>query len=152
MELVKKLLAKGADANARTAKAAAGGRGGGGGGLFRQIAGEQTPLLVAAKANRPEAMRALVAGGADPKLKARDGTTLLMAAAGNGHVEAEAYRFAGEEYSLLMKFSVRPVSGPAIGNSLVTKKTPTSIAKPRSFDFVSGDRPAVLISCGFCWR
>jgi hypothetical protein len=68
---VKKLLAKGADANARTAKAAAGGRGGGGGGLFRQIAGEQTPLLVAAKANRPETMRALVAGGADTRLKAR---------------------------------------------------------------------------------
>ena len=90
---MKKLLAKGADANARTAKAAAGGRDGGGGGLFRQIAGEQTPLLVAAKANRPETMRALVAGGADPKLKAQDGTTLLMAAAGSGHVEAVKYAY-----------------------------------------------------------
>ena len=55
--------------------------------------GEQTPLLVAAKANRPEAMRALVAGGADPKLKAQDGTTLLMAAAGSGHVEAVKYAY-----------------------------------------------------------
>ena len=90
---MKKLLAKGADANARTAKAAAGGRGGGGGGLFRQIGGEQTPLLVAAKANRPETMRALVAGGADAKLKAQDGTTLLMAAAGSGHVEAVKYAY-----------------------------------------------------------
>src|ERR1019366_4566213 len=91
--LVTKLLAKGADANARTAKAAGGGRGGGGGGFFRQVAGEQTPLLVAAKANRPEAMRALVAGGADAKLKAQDGTTLLMAAAGSGHVEAVKYAY-----------------------------------------------------------
>jgi ankyrin repeat protein len=93
VELVKKLLAKGADANARTAKAPAGGRGGGGGGFFRQVAGEQTPLMAAAKANRPEAMRALVAGGADPKLKAQDGTTLLMAAAGSGHLEAVRYAY-----------------------------------------------------------
>jgi cytohesin len=92
VELVKKLLAKGADPNARTAKAAAGGRGGGGGGFFRP-AGEQTPLMAAAKANRPEAMRALVAGGADPKLKAQDGNTLLMAAAGSGHVEAVQYAY-----------------------------------------------------------
>ncbi|MCX6627896.1 MAG: ankyrin repeat domain-containing protein [Candidatus Solibacter sp.] len=92
VELVKKLLAKGADANARTAKAAAGGRGGGGG-FFRQVAGEQTPLMVAAKANRPEAMRALVAGGADVGLKAQDGTTLLMSAAGSGHVEAVRYAY-----------------------------------------------------------
>ncbi len=91
VELVKKLLAKGADANARTAKSAAGGRGGGGG--FRLVAGEQTPLMVAAKANQPEAMRALVAGGADPKLKAQDGSTLLMAAVGSGHVEAVKYAY-----------------------------------------------------------
>jgi ankyrin repeat protein len=92
VELVKKLLAKGADANARTAKSDFAGRGGGGGG-FRVVAGEQTPLLVAARANRPEAVRALVAGGADPKLKAQDGTTLLMAAAGSGHVEMVRYAY-----------------------------------------------------------
>ena len=93
MELIKKLLAKGANANARTAKTAPGGRGGGGGGFFRQIAGEQTPLMVAAKANHPDAMRALIAGGADPKLKAQDGTTLLMSAVGSGHVEAVQYAY-----------------------------------------------------------
>ena len=38
-------------------------------------------------------MRALVAGGADPKLKAQDGTTLLMAAAGSGHVEVVKYAY-----------------------------------------------------------
>ena len=47
--------------------------------------------MVAAKANQPEVMRALVAGGADPKLKAQDGSTLLMAAVGSGHVEAVQY-------------------------------------------------------------
>jgi ankyrin repeat protein len=86
LELVKKLLAKGADPNARTAKApAAGGRGGGGG--FRPVSGEQTPLMIAAKANHPDIVHALVAAGADPKLKAQDGSTLLMAAVGSGHVE-----------------------------------------------------------------
>jgi ankyrin repeat protein len=38
-------------------------------------------------------LRALVAGGADPKLKAQDGTTLLMAAAGSGHVEVVKFAF-----------------------------------------------------------
>ena len=38
-------------------------------------------------------MRALVAGGADPKLKAQDGSTLLMAAVGSGHVEAVKYAY-----------------------------------------------------------
>jgi ankyrin repeat protein len=92
LELVKKLLAKGADPNARTAKAAAGGRGGGGGG-FRPVSGEQTPLMIAAKANHPDIVRALVAGGADPKLKAQDGSTLLMDAVGSGHVEIVKYVF-----------------------------------------------------------
>ena len=53
LELVKKLLAKGANPNARTAKTQTGGRGGGGGG-FRIIAGEQTPLMLAARANQVE--------------------------------------------------------------------------------------------------
>jgi uncharacterized protein len=95
VELVKKLLAKGAIADAKTAKApAVGGRGGGGGGggFFRPV-GEQTPLLLAAKANKVEAMRALVAGGSDPKLKGQDTGTLLMAAAGSGHVEAVKFAY-----------------------------------------------------------
>src|SRR6185295_11902823 len=56
-------------------------------------AGEQTPLLLAAKANRADVVRALVAGGADPKLKAQDGSTLLMMAVGSGHVEAVQYAY-----------------------------------------------------------
>ena len=94
VDLVKKLLAKGAKPNAQTAKTAVGGRGGaGGGGGFRAPAGELTPLLLAAKANQVEAMRALVAGGADPSLKAQDGSTLLMAAAGSAHLEAVQYAY-----------------------------------------------------------
>jgi uncharacterized protein len=95
-ELVKKLIAKGANPNARTAENnLGGGRGGAGGGgsFFRFQAGQQTPLLMAAKANHVEAMKALIAGGADTKLKAQDGTTLLMAAAGSGHIDAVKYAY-----------------------------------------------------------
>jgi uncharacterized protein len=94
VELVKKLLAKGANPNARTAKVAAGGRGaGGGGGGFRFVTGEQTPLMMAARANKEDIMRLLIAAGADPKLKAQDGTTLLMSAAGSGHVGVVKYAY-----------------------------------------------------------
>ena len=55
-----------------------------------------TPLLLAAKGNHVEMMKALVEAGADPKLKAQDGTNLLIAAAGSGHVEA--VKFAYELY------------------------------------------------------
>ncbi|MDR3703423.1 MAG: ankyrin repeat domain-containing protein [Candidatus Sulfopaludibacter sp.] len=92
-ELIEKLLAKGANVDARTAKSNFGGRGGGGGGFRFAPAGEQTALMMAAKANEPDAMKALVKGGADPKLKAQDGSTLLMFAAGSGHVEAVKYAY-----------------------------------------------------------
>ena len=52
-------------------------RGGGGGG--RAVAGGSlTPLMVAARANQLEVMKLLVAAGADPKLRADNGTTTLM--------------------------------------------------------------------------
>jgi ankyrin repeat protein len=38
-------------------------------------------------------MRALVAGGADPKIKAEDGATVLMAAANSGHVNIVKYAY-----------------------------------------------------------
>ncbi len=91
--VVTALLAKGADPNVRTPRATqAAGRGGGGG--FRGApSGEQTPLMLAARGDYEEAMRALVAGGADPKLKAQDGSNLLMAAAAGGRLSTVTYAY-----------------------------------------------------------
>ena len=90
---MKRLLAKGVDVNVKTpvAPAAGGGRRGGGG-FFRPQAGAQTPLMLAARAGQIEAMKVLLAAGADPKLKADDGSTFLMASVGSAKVEA--VRFA----------------------------------------------------------
>jgi hypothetical protein len=91
LELVQSLLAKGADPNVRTART--GNRDGPGGGYRRGRSGEMTPLLTAARGNHVDIMRALVAGDADTTLKAQDGTTLLIAAAGSGHIEAAQYAY-----------------------------------------------------------
>jgi len=96
LPLVEKLLAKGASPNARTAPAPPPDRaaaGVGAGAAFRFIGGEQTPLMLAAKARHVDVMRALVAGGADPKLAAQDGTTVLTAAVGSGHLDAVKYAY-----------------------------------------------------------
>jgi ankyrin repeat protein len=95
VEVVKALLAKGADPNVRTPKSVmpAGGRGGGGGGFRGGASGEQTPLLIAARGDQLETMKALIAGGADPLLKAQDGTSLLMAAASGGRLATVKYAY-----------------------------------------------------------
>lgn len=87
IELLKKLIAKGLAVDAKTPNTAAGGGRGGGGG-FRAVAGGQTPLLVAARAGQIESMKALLAAGADPKAKAQDGTSFLMASIGSAKVDA----------------------------------------------------------------
>jgi ankyrin repeat protein len=94
MSLVRALLAKHADPNARTPKsmAPAGARGGGGLGRGGN-AGEQTPLMMAARGDHEDVMRALIAAGADPRLKAQDGTTLLMAAAAGGRLKTFTYAY-----------------------------------------------------------
>ena len=46
--------------------------------------------MIAAKAADPELMRFLLAGGADPRIAAQDGTTALMAAAGIGYWPGES--------------------------------------------------------------
>ncbi len=88
VEVVKALLAKGADRERADAAIDAAGRrrGGGGGGFRGGPSGEQTPLMMAARGDHVETMRALVAGGADPKLRAQDGSNLLMAAAGGARL------------------------------------------------------------------
>jgi ankyrin repeat protein len=80
--LVKQLLEKGADPNVRTARTTLqAGRGGGGGG--RAVAGGSlTPLMIAARANQLDAMKLLVGAGADPGLRADNGSTTLMFGAG----------------------------------------------------------------------
>jgi ankyrin repeat protein len=82
LDLVRKLLAKGARVNVRTETSSAG-----------LPSGEQTPLLLAARNNRVEVMRALIDAGADTKVKGQDGTGLLLAAAASGHLEATRYAF-----------------------------------------------------------
>jgi len=96
LALVEKLLAKGANVNARTAATPvpAGGPGGvGASAMYRFVAGEQTPLMLAAKADHVDVMRALAAAGADAKLKAQDGTNVLSAAVGSGHLDAVQYAY-----------------------------------------------------------
>jgi len=92
VKVVGKLLAGGADPNARTSKIAAGG-GGFAAEFFRQPPGEVTPLHLAARNNHEDVMRLLVAAGADPKLKGQDGTTLLMSAAASGHIGVVRYAY-----------------------------------------------------------
>ena len=94
MTLVRALLAKHADPNARTPKSTVpmGARGGGGGGRG-VTAGEQTPLMTAARADREDVMRALIAAGAEPTLKAQDGASVLMAAASGARLKTFKYAY-----------------------------------------------------------
>jgi len=93
MNLVRALLAKRADPNARTPKSMAPAARGGGGFGRGGVAGEQTPLLMAARADHEDVMRALVAAGADPTLRAQDGTSVLMAAAAGARLETFRYAY-----------------------------------------------------------
>jgi ankyrin repeat protein len=94
VDLVRKLLSKGANLNARTYPAAKVSADSLDKNLFLfAFSGEQTPLLLAAKYNRVDVMRVLIEAGADTKAKSQDGTTLLLAAAGSGHVEAARYAY-----------------------------------------------------------
>ena len=84
MDLAKSLVAHGADVNARMTKEPRDG--------FRNWMNRigATPFILAAKAADAELMRFLLAGGADPKITAKDGTNALMAAAGVGYWPAES--------------------------------------------------------------
>ena len=93
LKVVRALLAKHADPNARTPKSTApmGARGGGGG--RGGVAGEQTPLMMAARGDHEDVMRALVSSGADPTLRAQDGSSVLMAAASGARLKAFGYAY-----------------------------------------------------------
>jgi ankyrin repeat protein len=95
LKLVNELLARKFDPNVRTPKSAApvNARGGGGGFGRGGGAGDQTPLLVAAKSDHLEVMKALIAAGADTTAKAQDGSTLLLSAAAGARIETIKYVF-----------------------------------------------------------
>jgi ankyrin repeat protein len=88
--VIKQLLAKGANVNAKTIEQPGARRGPGG---FRGPAAGQTPLFVAARAGHIEAMKALLDAGADPKAKSADGGSLLMAAVGSARVEVVKFAY-----------------------------------------------------------
>ena len=111
--MVNALLARKMDPNIRTpasnpggtANGAAGARGGqgrggrgaaargGGGGARGNGPGLQTPLMLAARADHEDVMRALVAAGADPTARADDGSNLLMAAAAGARLKTFKYAY-----------------------------------------------------------
>jgi ankyrin repeat protein len=94
MNLARALLATHADPNARTPKSMAPTGARGGGGLGRGgMAGEQTPLMMAARGDHADVMRALVAAGADPSLRAQDGASVLMAAAAGARLKTFTYAY-----------------------------------------------------------
>ena len=98
VDLAKKLLAKGADPNIRLKKAIMQRHHTAGDSTLGQGA---TPFLRAAKSGDIELMRALVAGGADPKIAMGNGANALFFAAGqgwrNGSPAAPSYDQGSEE-------------------------------------------------------
>lgn len=83
LELVRKLVSKGANLDAQTEKMPLPVDA-----IYRLPGGEQTPLLLAAKYNHVDVMHVLIEAGADIKLKNQEGDTLFLAAAGSGHIAA----------------------------------------------------------------
>jgi ankyrin repeat protein len=83
VELVKALLARGANANAPITKGMPVRRNSQDFELPKTLVGA-TPYTLAAKFLEPDIMRALAAAGADTRLPMKDGATPLMAAAGMG--------------------------------------------------------------------
>ena len=90
-ELVKALLARGADPNARTdtPDAASVAVHPAGSTASRSARSAATPFWLAASYGDVRTMRILVEGGADPLAKSADGTTPLMVAAGVDFVEGQ---------------------------------------------------------------
>ena len=138
LELVNALLTKGADPNARTNKTQPSGRGAPAGGPFRLPPGEQTPLMMAAKANQEAIMKALIEHHADPTLKAQDGSTLLMFAAGSGHVGVVKYAYRFDQDMKAVTATGDTIAHAAVTGTLGPTATQADICEVIQFLFDKG--------------
>ena len=104
LELLKALLAAGADPNVRMVKKP----------WYRTFHGDwanpvgATPFWLAAKANDVEAMRILIAGGANPSIPSAAGVSPLQVAAGYG-IEPQVTNFAPNQRLAAVKYLVEEV-------------------------------------------
>ena len=92
-DVIRSLLAAGADLHARSHGPAAADAASGTGTYTRRVRrmDEFTAFLFAVRAGRPDAVRALLDGGADVNETAPDGTSALVIAAANAHWELAAF-------------------------------------------------------------
>jgi uncharacterized protein len=115
LTMVRALLDRQADPNARTnrSSAPAGARGGGGG--RGGAAGGQTPLMLAAINDREAVMRTLVAAGADPSIRGQDGSNLLMMAAGAARIDTVKYAYELEPHVDVVTDNQTTIMHAAVG-------------------------------------
>ena len=112
--LVRALLEHGADPNARLAKGTPVRRWSHDFAFMDRWVGA-TPFWLAARFLEVEMMRVLAAAGADPRLPSRDGTTPLMAAAGQGYNRGGGSAFIRDRRDFS---SYNPVESAALGSTI----------------------------------
>jgi ankyrin repeat protein len=148
VDLVKVLLAHGANPNARLKRAPLKRHHDAGSTL--NFTEGTTPLMRAARTNDVAAMRALLEGGADPFQTLPDGTTTLMIAAGQGYggLRGEGIRIvvpteagAVEALSLLLDRGVDVNAVSATGNTALHG----AVARGNAVVQLLADRGAVLM-------
>ena len=111
------------------------------------------PLIFAAKAGSAPAMKVLIEGGAKPDIKADDGTTLALAAARGGNLEALKYALTldpdltalGPGGKSIMHYAIankEPVETIAMLQYLIDKGAKLDVADKR------GDTPGDAINRG----
>ena len=112
--LVRTLLEHGADPNARLSKGTPVRRWSHDFAFMDRWVGA-TPFWLAARFLEVEMMRVLTAAGADPRLPSRDGTTPLMAAAGQGYNRGGGSAFIRDRRDFS---SYNPVASAALGSTV----------------------------------
>lgn len=124
LELVKDLLARGANPNARMVKVAP--RTGTVQNRTLKVDTEDaTPFVLAAEAANAEIMRVLLAAGADPRLTAKDGSTALLLAAGGNRSIHDSF---ATEKDAMEAATVALEAGNAINASNEAGNTPLHAA------------------------